>query len=502
MIVLGQCSQCTPCGSGATCDTIAFLLDAAHRDAIGTNHPFLGNEGTSITFTVARLPQCFSYHGTPADFETAAGYPPPVYDGQYFYDTTGAGQFWLNTAGVYSTAPAPAFYGNGSITVEWEVTTTECGCPHMIANATGSLSWGAGDVSNKSFTVPVTCPGPPTYWACEGVLAGGETATVVLTQTGGTGCAFTGENALALGVCTHGWPNGSVVGAWAARTYSHFGTCAKPSVGLGFHGEGNYQNLVQRIVLASGAEYLRTETDFDPSCLYLVEKRERYGALGENFFDAPPGYVVIEDTDSKSHKLYPVDGTEFIQEYTNPVTPPQDVARDNRIAAQAASPDDEYGIETVVYSDTPEYATAPDGSWDAVTSITGWGSAGGPPPYEASGSGGPRTYDVIDSTFGGVTVSSPAVDSVLNLDYRGCYAGNPYPQRFGIVVKQYTYNRADGTHSLASTSSCTEITDTKHTIEANGPEGYAEYTSCAVPVPSGCPSIPDFVCHPGLPACP
>ena len=223
MIVLGQCSQCTPCGSGATCDTIAFLLDASHRDAIGINHPFLGNEGTSIAFTVARLPQCFSYHGTPADFETAAGYPPPVYDGQYFYDTTGAGQFWLNTADVYSTAPAPAFYGNGSITVEWEVTTTECGCPHMIANATGSLSWGAGDVSNKSFTVPVTCPGPPTYWACEGVLAGGETATVVLTQTGGTGCAFTGENALALGVCTHTAPhpdfgtNPYYIRTWAAE---------------------------------------------------------------------------------------------------------------------------------------------------------------------------------------------------------------------------------------------------------------------------------------------
>lgn len=549
MIVLGQCSQCTPCGSGATCDTIAFLIDASHRDAISTNYGFYGSEGTSITFTVARLPQCFSYHGAPADFETAAGYPPPVYDGQYFYDTTGAGQFWLNTAGVYSTAPAPAFYGNGSITVEWAVTTTECGCPHMIANATGSLSWGAGDVSNKSFTVPVTCPGPPTYWGCEGAQAGGEIATVSLSQTGGTGCAFTGENALALGVCTHtSHPDFGVAPYYIRR----WAAVASPTPGfLQLDWDGTSEPIDRYLESVTSALYLvptsvgANQTEKGYYQYGGVLKYLRFTGTDASRFASGPippwagGPATSPDTFtspeldialSEAGSAYPV---------------PLDAADALLADAVTADPDGASGIWrwNEVF---PEYVFKIRG--DFINTIYGFDYITGPfdsgKTYEYTGPQfeGPQniadwteipdtgllysqeisgTYNqefefVTGTTFSGAAGRMRGVEFLLGLgglpsvavwrseiDATNSRNGSPNPQT--VEIRLVTYED----DAVIDDSGWFDITDTSYAIDPPADLGGASMKKWidvhirTAPVGSGCAAAPSlvFVCHPGL-SCP
>jgi len=401
-------------------------------------------------------------------------------------------EFWQMISGVMTPVPPPSWHGEGAAKVEWRVVRTECGCPHMIPDLGGTLEWNDGDVTDRSFQLQVTCPGPPVFWGCQTQLAGGEVAKVSLSPVPGNECSKVSSVAAnVVAICTHVWPDGKPLGGWSVAQFKHAGSCMDPLVGRGFKGQGFFQRLVQKVVTNAGVELIRTETDYDTACLYVVEIRHK-GASPFVDFAAPP----IEHTDTKlvRRQMVPGGHKDYVQELSVPVVPKLETATTNRQKAESEFPNENAAYAHFLFFGTPQYTTAPSAPWDERTTISGWGAAGGPPPYQTSAGPQPSRYISSPATGG-------AVEVVAKVDARGSYSGNPTPKRVGIRIRQFTYDPATNTHSLLSTSGCIEITDTARRVDVEAAQGYSQYEFCDVAPAPGCPQ-PDFVCHPGLPPCP
>lgn len=203
MMVLGDCSGCETCGS-QTCDVIAFLFGQGAEPMPAINYTAF-NEGATPTLTVARLPDVFGYHGTPADYETNEGNPPPLVSGDYFYNYDDR-TFWYNNGGTWETSPGPTSYGTGEVVVSYAITRPECGCPHMWTADTGTLTWADGDIADKTITLTALAhAGTVPFWTCAGNPYYGESATCELTLVSDAPgrCTNIGYDATLAAVCTH-----------------------------------------------------------------------------------------------------------------------------------------------------------------------------------------------------------------------------------------------------------------------------------------------------------
>lgn len=240
MIVLGSCDNCTDCGS-YLCDKIVILIGNGLEPANALSF-FTYGEGNPVSITVARLAKHeYGYHGTPADFESEQGYPPPVADGSFYLDWD-TGNYWLNTGGVFAVGTPPN-HGNGTISVDFQVQLTECGCPHMWTDETVTVSWADGDTANKTLTL--TSPahaGTVPYWSCPGNPFLGENAELaMISSTAGTGaCVEFGYGVTLIAVCGHSVTNSG----WGTSTpyqVRKWGAMYQSSAGIeGFLQENNY----------------------------------------------------------------------------------------------------------------------------------------------------------------------------------------------------------------------------------------------------------------------
>lgn len=240
MMVLGDCSGCETCGS-QTCDVIAFLFGQGAEPMPAINYTAF-NEGATPTLTVARLPDVFGYHGTPADYETNEGNPPPLVSGDYFYNYDDR-TFWYNNGGTWETSPGPTSYGTGEVVVSYAITRPECGCPHMWTADTGTLTWADGDIADKTITLTALAhAGTVPFWACAGSPYYGEAATCTLSLVSDdpARCTNIGNPATLAAVCTHTVTN-SGWGTDAPYTLRKWGGVYQPSAGqIGFRNEEYY----------------------------------------------------------------------------------------------------------------------------------------------------------------------------------------------------------------------------------------------------------------------
>ena len=238
MITLGDCSDCGNCG-GSLCDRIVFLKGATAEPTDLGQYKYW-NEGATVTVNVARIPDCFGWDGTPDEYNTANGSYPPVGVDGYYYDY-GARNFWKNIAGTFTADAGPAEYGTGAVSVSWAVTREECGCNHMWSADSGTLTWTAGDIADK--TITLTTPahaGTVPFWACPGPLFG-EAATLALTLVSAPRCVTIGYDLTISAVCTHLFTNGN----WGSQTAPYqirkWGAMVQSSAGIdGFRDELNW----------------------------------------------------------------------------------------------------------------------------------------------------------------------------------------------------------------------------------------------------------------------
>lgn len=240
MIVLGTCANCTTCGDVA-CDEVVILIGNGLEPANALSF-FTVNEGAARTITVARLADHeIGYHGTPADYETAEGSPPPVSEGAFYLDWD-TGDYWQNNGGVF-TIETPPNHGTGAVEVEWSVNLTECGCNHMWTHETHVVNWADGDTANKTFTLTApTHAGTAPFWTCPGNPYYGESATLdgTVNSVGTGSCANLGYGVTLTAVCTHTVTNSG----WGSATpyqVRKWGGVYQPSAGLiGFRNEEYY----------------------------------------------------------------------------------------------------------------------------------------------------------------------------------------------------------------------------------------------------------------------
>jgi hypothetical protein len=240
VIVLGTCANCTTCGDVA-CDEVVILIGNGLEPANALSF-FTVNEGAARTITVARLADHeIGYHGTPADYETAEGSPPPVSEGAFYLDWD-TGDYWQNNGGVF-TIETPPNHGTGAVEVEWTVNLTECGCNHMWTHETHVVNWADGDTANKTFTLTApTHAGTVPFWTCPGNPYYGESATLdgTVNSVGTGSCANLGYGVTLTAVCTHtvtnsGWGTGT---PYQVRKW---GGIYQPSAGIdGFRQTENY----------------------------------------------------------------------------------------------------------------------------------------------------------------------------------------------------------------------------------------------------------------------
>ncbi len=537
MITLGDCSDCTPCGGGGGhCDLFAFVTSGT-RAAIDGSSLFPADEGDDITLTVARLPDCFRYNGTPAEFEVEAGYPPPVADGDYYYDTTSTGVFWLNTAGVYSIEPAPSWYGVGEIDIGYALTFTECGCPHMLTAATGTLTWPNGDTANQNIVAPVTCPGPPTFWACSGDLAGGESGTVTLTvDSESGGCATVGYAANIVGLCTHDppFPDWGLVPYYARWWAGH----DFPSTGWqGAQGTGRYLSYEQTMVAVEGTTHLTGTTFQNGNQIQSFTSSNGVpspGSGGDYFYDLALTYPdgVISDSEffkdfgggeSIEFTLSDLSGT-----YAFPVTSFDPETQMS--ASRALYPDgtsQSYGWDQAGRSytytikgnqfhfsedfDPDTYYTASGPEWFNIP-FEDWTVTSDPGSVYVQTSATGQSYGLVYGFSLGAAGRQLVLEAYASgiicwesdIDATNARIGNPVPQL--VEVRLLYYEDA----ALISTGAWVDITDTVYPVPAPATLGGADVfcyyvaeirstylnASC-VPVVS-----PVFVCHPGIAACP
>lgn len=240
MIVLGSCDDCTTCGNVA-CDQVVILIGNGLEPANALSALTYG-EGGAVSITVARLAEHeYGYHGTPADFETIEGYPPPVADGSFYLDWD-TGSYWLNTGGVFAI-DTPPDHGNGTLSADFEVQLTECGCPHMWTGETVTASWADGDTANKTITLtPPAHSGTVPFWTCPGSPFLGEWAelAIVSTTAGTGGCVTTGYGVTLIAVCGHTITN-SGWGTGTPYQLRKWGGLYQPSSGqIGFRNEEYY----------------------------------------------------------------------------------------------------------------------------------------------------------------------------------------------------------------------------------------------------------------------
>ncbi len=556
---LGPCTTCDPCGGGGAgvpCDTILFLYGHG-RDGIGAFSLFPVNEGATLTLTVARVPQVFSYYGTPAEYEIAAGFPPPVGDGEYYYDTTGAGSFWLNTAGVFSPAAAPAFYGVGAVSVTWLVVRDECGCPHMIPAGTGTLSWANGDVANKTIDIAITCPGPPTYWPCQGDAGGGEIAQVTLTilSLSADACAIVstpshipGANIGAL--CTHDPPHPD----WGTFPYfiRTWGAYALPTIGIAAYDHDGatypvdtYLRETGEITAVGGATTSRIDRKFlAEGGRYVDHRKIEVSESSQLTSETRP-----TDHDTATDYFIDFGGGETITRHLQDagIASPAPLGNaDARLAtAEGLAPDGSFTFGEVPHGsygwtgNLPTYVLTIRASYDPVAfadagfdpaktySFTGTEAEFPASPYDPDdwtevadtgwdflqeASGYTPTEDFTDDhAITGVAGRAISAGSGVTteqvwksqIDARQSRNGNPTPQQVEVRLKTYE----DGI--LVSTGAWQDITDT--TLDVDPPadlgggsiQKHINIETRTTYINASCvatgPAI--FVCHPGL-SCP
>jgi hypothetical protein len=199
-------------------------------------------EGETPTITVSRLADHeYGYHGTPADFETEQGYPPPVADGSFFLDWD-TGNYWQNNGGVF-TIETPPDHGNGELQVRYTVTLTDCGCDNMWTAESRTVTWADGETGNKTFTLtPPSHAGVVPFWSCPGSPFFGENATLnaQILNVGTGGCANLGYDVTLTGVCGHTVSN-SGWGTDMPYQVRKWGGIYQPSAGIdGFRQTENY----------------------------------------------------------------------------------------------------------------------------------------------------------------------------------------------------------------------------------------------------------------------
>lgn len=500
--IFGRPCLCGPCGSPPPppmhpwCDVVAFRAGPG-LPVLDAFNALVATEGAAFALTVSRLPQCYRYHGTPAEFETAAGYPAPVAEGEYFFDTA-AGNFWVVTEGVFEASAAPDWHGVGRIVVQWTVNRTECGCPHMVEAATGTLTWEDGDVADKTITLAAPAhTGTLPFWTCNGVSGGGEPFTVSLalvsTTSVGFGCGSTGVAANCFAVCTHEMPqpgqDPDLPYSDPARTYTREGRFTPAPLFGAFDNTASVGYKARTIKRwdAAGVQVYSEESTTDDAGYYYKTKKW-WGTLG-----SVAGGVVTTQTPTQ---LIIENGLARM-EYTNsnPVDPAAVVA-----AAMAAA-DVEYefgnglarpggsGGSGVSYSTVA--GTAP-WDWEMTPSVE--------PGYQfEDGGAGVVRYDGV-AVFNSGTGSWDWTEYRLGnatVDAQGCYYGHPNPTRYGVFTRTYSGATPAGAHTLVDTSSCSEVTEDTYDVDPPAASGRVDIAFCDPSAPSF-PAPPAFVCYPGL----
>lgn len=493
---------CNPCGDPPPPESIPFCDRVAFRagpggEVLGGDNALVATEGTTFALTVSRLPQCYRWHGTPAEFEAAAGYPAPVAEGEYYFDTA-ASSFWVVAEGVFEASAAPDWHGVGEIVVTWTVNRTECGCPHMVEAATGTLTWADGDVADKTITLAApTHTGALPFWTCNGVGGGGEPFTVSLARVSSTsvghGCGSTGVAANCFAVCTHPMPqpgqDPDLPYTDPIRYYYREGRFTPAPLFGAFDNTASvgYKRRTIKRWDSAGVQVYSEESAADDAGYYYTSKKW-WGTLG-----SVPGGTITTQT---ATQLVIENGLARM-EYTNSeLVDAADVVADAMAAADAeyefgnglARPGGSGG-SGVSYSTVA--GTAP-WDWEMTPSVE--------PDYQFEDGGasvvrynGAATYnsmtglwDWTEYRLGNATV-----------DTRGCYYGHPNPTRYGVFTRTYTGTTPGGAHTLIDASACAEVTEDTYDVAEPAAAGRVDIAFCDPSSPSF-PAPPAFVCYPGL----
>lgn len=510
-VFLGPCG-CDPCGPpppDAKCDYLAFLYGNG-RVPIGTTSYFPIAEHQTLTYTVARLPF------TNLSDRLAGLGPPPnppdpsTPDLAYYYDQTGSGAFYQLVGGTWTPSSGPPEYGRGQITASWAVALQECGCPHMIPADSGTLQWGDGDTGDKTITVTPGCPGPPTFWGCNGALGGGEVARVQLGILGSDYCAGVAPGSKApyganyTAICVHHWPNGGSDPSWSPHYTTEVGACRAPSADQSISAANaqsgrpvvpfihSFQRRVSVVKNLAGREVGRIEEDFDETGQWLVQSRARGVSAGTAFSTSR----IVADTPEEFEEVNTEPGSGAFGwrrkvTASMPATTPYDKA-----GAMMADPGQMWDLPA-----GHGYDTTSGGGWDTVRTINYHGN---PPPIASLLSISAQAWSKRSYTGSGGN-GPYAIQSQATVNCGGSYTGNPHPSRWEARTTQCALDPATGAITCDPEGSAGEITDTSLTLgpgDVAAAEGYVSLglRGIAEP-PPGCP-MPAFVCFPGLPPCP
>lgn len=533
MIVLGTCDNCTTCGTNYLCDEIVILIGNGLEPANALSQLTFA-EGSTPVITVARLANHeIGYHGTPADYEVDNGSPPPVSDGGWYLDWD-TGSYWLNTGGVFAIDTPPG-HGVGLVDVDWTVTLTECGCPHMWTAETFSVSWADGDTANK--TITLTSPdhaGAVPFWACAGSPLYGENATLsgVVTNVGDAGCANMGYGVTLAAVCDHsvtnsGW--GTVtpyqIRIWSARDY--------PTVGRDdYNGD-------------STPTYLREDASYDYDDAGVADgsgwkEAFPHGNLGDKEVhytsDTVNDGVLFRATNagatSATERTFHDGNGQLTSELSVPGTDyPVPIAGALTLLAEAKAADIEGGEGYAWSAPVQEFVfkiRANNGNYDfsdpGFDSSKTYAYTGLELPAQPFAPG--DWTEVADTGFAfefvattaqtkdfdnqstptlGVAALEKTADGWIarcsTIDASRSASGSPYPYQVEIRLLEY-YDFG----TLNSTGAWVDITDTVYDVDAPTSLGTAtlrRYYSVEyrlTPLTTGCATTgsPTFICHPGL----
>lgn len=500
-----RCNPCVPGGENAKCDYLAFLYGNG-RVPINTGSYFPTAEHVPITYTVARLPYLNG-------FDRRAGLGPPptppdegTEEGTYYYDQTGTGSFYQLVDGAWVASSGPPEYGHGAINATWAVALQECGCPHMIPADAGALQWGDGDTADKTFSITPGCPGPPTFWGCNGALGGGERARVQLAIQGSDRCATVdtaskapfGANLTA--ICVHHWPNGGTDTSWAPQYTSEVGACRVPSVDLSLTAANalsgltpppfahSFQRRVTILKNLAGREVGRIEEDFDETGQWLVQSRARgvtgllttWGANGRIITNTPELFEEVNTQVGSGAYGWRRKSTASM-----PAVAPADKA-----AALMADPGQLWDLPGGY-----TYDTTSGSGWDSIRTINYHGN---PPPIAQAGT--PQQAWKVSAYVPGVGY---AIQSRATVNCGGSYAGNPHPSRWEAFAQQVAIDPVTGAQTVMGEVSLGDVTDSSATVgpaDVNTDPGFVALSIRGISAPPGCP-MPSFVCFPGLPPC-
>ena len=502
MTIFGTNCTCGPCDQGfQDCDLAAFLQSPAHgRDPIGGGtNVFLLNEGTPLTLTVARLPGCFRYFGTPADYEAQTGQlvTDNVAVDHYYYDTE-AGNFWKNLAGTMTASAAPSTYGETELVVNWAIVRSECGCPHMVAAGSGTLTWAAGNTDDK--TIAIAAPshtGTKPYWGCSASPLG-ELASVTLTlvSIGAPRCATTGMAATVAAVCTHGFDHPGWFGYEAYADFCYEGTV--PANDLSGYGNPftpfatpenvhGYGKLTVTIKNSATTLIGQAEVKLTHGFAY-IEYSRRWGVamptdpLTRTYY-APFTVVTTQTTRTTTD----ANGWEMKETLTEPV--------DKDSLAQECL-DFIISVDPMVGTIASFQLAADPGMTQLGASVAPWTDN-----RVINFDPGIGTVNISPSNVVRVTAAytggiwSQARVCQGTRDATGCYYGHPTPQRVSLYERVFAY--PSGT--FISDGACVEITETRHDYGPPTASNTAvEVIGCTTAAPNATFPPVGFQCYPGI----